>query len=44
MQQSRDIKLSDVLQCELAPVQASLFAENGEMRIAGKKATLKKNL
>ena len=43
MQQSLDIKLSDVLQCELAPVPASMFAENGEMRIAETKATLKKN-
>ena len=37
MQQSRDIKLSDVLRSELAPVPASMFAENGEMRIAGKR-------
>ena len=44
MQQSSDIKLSDVLQYELAPVPASMFAENREMRIAKKKATLKKNL
>lgn len=34
MQQSRDIELSDVLQYELAPVQASIFANNGDMRIA----------
>ena len=44
MQQSHDIKLSDVLQNELAPVPASIFAENGEIRIAKTKATLKKNL
>ena len=29
MQQSREIKLSDVLQCEVAPVPASMCAENG---------------
>ena len=42
MQQSRDIKLSDILQYELAPVPASMFAENGE--IEKTKATLKKTL
>ena len=40
MQQSRDTKLSDILQFAFAPV----FAENGEMSIAKTKATLKKNL
>ena len=44
MQQSDDIKLSDVLQYDLAPVPAVMFAENGEMRITKAKATLKKNL
>ena len=40
MQQSRDIKLSDVLQYELGPVPASVCAVNGETRIAKTKATL----
>ena len=44
MQQTRDIKLSDILQYEFSPVPASMFVENGEMRIAKTKATLKKNL
>ena len=44
MQQSRNIKLSDVLQYELAPLPASMFTENREMRISKTKATLKKNL
>ena len=44
MQQSLDIKPSEVLQYELAPVTASMFAENGEMRIGKTKATLKQNL
>ena len=43
-QQSDDIKLNDVVQCELSPVMAVMFAENGEIRITKAKVTLKKNL
>ena len=44
LQQSRNIKLCDVLEYELAPVPTSMFDEKGEMRIAKTKSTLKKNL
>ena len=44
LQASRDINMKDVLEYELCPVPASLFDENGDMRIAKSKSTLKNKL
>lgn len=44
LQQTRDIDLPTVLKHELAPMPTSMFKENGTMRIASAKSTLKKKL
>ncbi|KAG7163787.1 hypothetical protein Hamer_G019897 [Homarus americanus] len=44
LQQVHDISIKDVLQYELSPVPPSLFEDNGDMRTAKSKATLKKRL
>lgn len=44
LQQSRDIDLSDVLKHELSPIPTAIFKENGEMRNATGKSSLKKKL
>ncbi|XP_042212751.1 uncharacterized protein LOC121859852 [Homarus americanus] len=42
LQSVHDISIKDVLQYELSPVPPSLFEDNGDMRTAKSKATLKK--
>ncbi|MES9884531.1 MAG: hypothetical protein ABW185_27110 [Sedimenticola sp.] len=44
LQVSRNINIKDVLQYELAPVPASIFDDNGDMRITNTKSTLKRKL
>ena len=41
---SRDMNLSEVLKYELAPIPTYMFTNNGEMRLATSKSTLKHKL